>query len=142
MKKVKFIALTCLLFAALSSKAQTNSMKDIETTIHAFAKAGDNSDAETLRTYLDDNYRVVMNRLFGSKEVSVLSKELYLSKIESKEFGGDTREVSIHSVTINGSTANAKVSFKGSKMTFVSLLSLVQDAQGNWKLISDTPVLE
>lgn len=142
MKKAKFITLICLLFTAVSTNAQSNSMKDIETTIHAFAKAGDNSDAETLDAYLDANYRVVMNRLFGSHEVSVLTKELYLSKIKSKEFGGDSREVSIHNVTVNGSTANAKVSFKGTKMTFISLLSLVQDAEGNWKLISDTPVLE
>lgn len=142
MKQVKLIALACLLSAGFACKAQNNSMKDIETTITEFSKAGDESDAKKLATYLDDNYRVVMNRLFGSSEVSVLNKDLYLSKIESKEFGGDKREVSVQSISVNGSTASAKVTFKGSKMTFVSLLSLVQDSEGNWKLISDTPVVE
>ncbi|MDG1332447.1 MAG: nuclear transport factor 2 family protein [Crocinitomicaceae bacterium] len=142
MKKVKLIALAYLVLTTFASNAQNNSMKEIETTITEFAKAADNSDAEKLGTYLDDNYRIVMNRLFGSNEVSVLTKDLYLSKIESKEFGGDKREGSIESITINGSTANAKVRMIGTKMTFVSLLSLVQDAAGNWKLISDTPITE
>ena len=82
-----------------------------------------------------------MNRLFGSKEVSIMSKSVYLEKIKSKEFGGDERSLSIHSITINGTTALAKVSFLGKKMTFVSLLSLVKNANGSWLLINDMPMV-
>lgn len=113
----------------------------IEKVIIAFAKAADKNDAEKLSTYLDDNYRIVMNRLFGAEGVSIVNKEDYLAKIESKEWGGDKRKVTIEQITINGNTASAHVTLKGEKATFVSLFMLIKDAEGNWKLVSDTPTI-
>ena len=114
----------------------------MENTIVAFAEAGDRNDTEELKNYLDDNYRVVMNRLFGSSEVSVVPKSVYLEKIKTKEWGGDTRKLTIEGTTINGSSASAKVMFKGTKMTFVSLITLVKNEKGIWKLLSDIPMVE
>ena len=139
MKKILFIGLIGLFFSTVSC-SQTSQMKAIEKTITAFSKAGDTNNSLELAKYLDDNYRIVMNRLFGSKEVSVMSKSLYLEKIETKEFGGDTRELIISNVVVNGSTASAKVVFKGKKATFVSLMTLIQNEDGTWKLISDVPI--
>ncbi|WP_306643537.1 nuclear transport factor 2 family protein [Sanyastnella coralliicola] len=127
-------------FAASSTIAQ-NDEKDIKQTIQQFAKAGDANDAAVLDEVLDANYRVVMNQLFGSDGVSVVPREVYMKKIESKEWGGDDRKVTIHSVHINGKSAVAKVTMEGKKMTFVSVLSLVQNKDGEWKLISDTPTI-
>lgn len=142
MKSTKIAVIVCLLFIGTICTAQSKEMKDIERTIINFSQAGDNSDAESLGDYLDDNYRVIMNRLFGSSEVSVMDKSIYLEKIKSKEFGGDKREVSIESIVINGTTANAKVTFTGTKASFVSLINLIQDQDGEWKLISDIPIFD
>ena len=82
-------ALMCTACNAQSKNKQHPEMKKIEQTIHSFAKAGDDQDATQLDHLLDPNYRIVMNRLFGSPEVTVMPKSLYLDKISSKEFGGD-----------------------------------------------------
>lgn len=141
MKKVNLIVLAISMFSVLSCSAQNSEVKKIEKVITAFSKAGDRNDSKMLEAYLDDNYRIVMNRLFGAETVSVMDKTTYLEKIKSKEYGGDKRVVTIENVVINGATASAKVTFKGSKMTFVSILVLIQDANGNWKLVSDVPIL-
>lgn len=140
MKKIMLMGLLSL-FTSISTMAQTKTEKAVKQTIIEFAKAGDNSDAVALEKLLDANYRVVMNRLFGSKEVSVVSRAVYLEKIKTKEWGGDTRKVSIQSAAINGSTASVLVSFKGTKSTFISFITLVSDEHGNWKLIGDVPMI-
>lgn len=132
----------CSMLSVIACSAQKNEMKNIEKVIIEFSKAGDENDAEKLDTYLDDSYRVVMNRLFGSTEVSVMPKSVYLEKIKSKEYGGDNRDLTIENTVVSGTTASAKVTFKGSKMTFISLIVLIQDLEGNWKLICDTPIVK
>ena len=130
------------LFMTAGCNAQSSDEKAITETIIGFSKAGDKNDADKLATHLDDNYRIVMNRLFGSSEVSVMTKDIYLEKIRTKEYGGDNRKVEIESIVLNGSTASAKVSFVGSKMTFVSILILIKDGNNEWKLVSDVPVVK
>lgn len=123
------------------SIAQKTDMQAVKQTISAFAAAADNSNADDLNQYLDDNFRIVMNRLFGSSEVSVMPKTVYLDKIRKKEFGGDDREVTIKNIVINGTTASAQVTYAGKKMTFVAITTLIKDGEGNWKLASETPVV-
>jgi len=138
----KMILLSLLGIIGISQvKSQNMEVKVIKEVITSFSKAGDQNDSDKLATYLDDNYRVVMNQLFGSKAVIVIPKAVYLDKIKSKEWGGDKRILTISDVNVNGNTAMAKVIFKGSKMTFVSLITLVKDSNGKWKLISDIPVI-
>ena len=122
--------------------AQENETVKIKEVITAFSKAGDAQDYKSLDNYLDDNYRVVMNRLFGSKEMSVMPKSIYLDKIKSKEFGGDQRSLSFKNISVNGSTASAEVSFVGSKLTFHSIILLAKDEKNTWKLISDVPMVQ
>lgn len=129
------------LLSMTSTYAQSSDIQLIEQAIVTFAKAGDNQNVKAFEEVLDENYRVVMNRLFGGKKVAILSRAVYLKKIKNKEFGGDKREVSILSITINGTTATAKVALKGTKMTFNSLLTLVKNEVGEWLLISDVPVV-
>lgn len=113
----------------------------VKATIVAFAKAADSNDASKLDNYLDENYRIVMNRMFGSKQVDVMPKPVYLEKIRSKEFGGDSRQLKFEMIMINGNTAMAKVVFTGSKMSFTSFLNLVKNESGDWKLVSEIPVM-
>jgi len=136
------IAMTIMgVLATTIGLAQTTETKSVQEVITAFAMAGDNSDAEGIERYLDDNFRIVLNRLFGSNTVSVMPRSLYLEKIRSGEFGGDRRKVTVESVVINGTTASAKVTFEGTKMTFVSLLTLIQNEAGSWRLVSDVPIV-
>lgn len=141
MKKLKILG---LLFAILTigCKAQTTEKEAITEAITAFSKAGDSNDANTLDTLLDTNYRVVMNRLFGNKTVSVVTKAEYLKKIKTKEWGGDSRELTIENIVINGTVSSAKVTFKGKKATIVSILILVKNEKGIWKLVNDTPIFK
>lgn len=121
--------------------AQQSETEAIKATIKNFSNAGDFNDAKTLDKYLDENYRVVMNQLFGSTEVVIMPRSVYLEKIASKEFGGDSRDITIEKVLVNGNTASAKVTFKGTKMTFVSIVTLVKHQNGEWKMLSDVPVV-
>ena len=147
MKTIGIIALSVFLINCSVSKnkrqMETNpEKKKITLLIKNFSKAGDDNSVEELDKLLDNNYRVVMNRLFGSNKVSVLSKEQYLNKIETKVFGGDKRTIEFEDIILNGSTAVAKVVFKGEKATFNSLMTLVQDETGRWKLVSDMPTIK
>ncbi len=139
MKIVKLITVVAVLITSMSSYAQKQETKMVKEVIEAFSKAGDENNVEQLAACLDDNYRVVMNRLFGSNEVSILTREVYLEKIKSKEFGGDTRNLTIENVLINGTNASAKVTFQGKKMTFTSIITLIKNKDDKWKLISDIP---
>lgn len=140
MKNVILLSLLSML-GIYQLQAQTSDERAIKKVIVEFMIAGDQNDTPKLDNCLDDNYRVVMNQLFGSTEVMVIPKSVYLQKIKSKEWGGDKRTADIQKITINGNTAMAKVVFKGEKMTFNSLMTLVKDVDGKWKLVSDVPVV-
>lgn len=138
MYKSMLIGLFGLLLSACAT-AQGSEVNQVKETIKAFSKAGDFNDTRELENLLDENYRVVMNQLFGSKELTVIPRAVFLEKIGSKEWGGDSRDLTIEHVLINGNTASAKVTFKGEKMTFVSILILAKNKDGKWKLLSDIP---
>ena len=126
---------------AIVGHTQENEEKAIKEVITSFAKAGDKNDVEKLATFLDANYRIVMNRQFGGNGVSITDRDTYLEKIKSKEWGGGHREITISKTVINGVSASVLVVFKGSKISFTSLILLVKNSEGNWLLISDTPIV-
>lgn len=123
------------------AKTGADDKKAVEQAINAFVKAADNYDLSTLNKMLDPNFRIVMNQLFGSKDITIMDRATYLDKIKSKEFGGDSRSISFDLVHVEGQNASAVVTLKGAKMTFISQLHLVKDASGNWKVIEDIPTV-
>jgi ketosteroid isomerase-like protein len=129
------------LFGSIINPDPSVEKKAIKEVVAAFARAGDAHDVAALEETLDDSYRIVMNRLFGSPEVSVMSRETYLEKIESKEYGGGSRKLTFESIVVNGTTASAKVKFLDERMTFISIIVLIKDGNGRWKLVSDVPVV-
>ncbi|MCI4667234.1 MAG: nuclear transport factor 2 family protein [Bacteroidia bacterium] len=141
MNRLVSIFIVFMMALTLSSTAQSPEQKQIKKTILAFSKAGDKQDAAALEKLLDGNYRIVMNQLFGSKEVAVMPRTVYLDKIRKGEFGGDKRTVDVEEVLVNGNTATAKVAYKGEKMSFSSFIVLVKDVNESWKLISEVPVM-
>ena len=142
MKKIELIIILSTMLSFINGISQSSEVKAIEKTIIAFSKAGDHNNVEELNTYLDDNYRIVMNRLFGSATVDIVPKSVYLEKIRTKEWGGDMRTLTIEKTTVNGSTASSKVIFKGTKITFVSLITLLKNEKKIWKLVSDVPIVQ
>ncbi|MFD2586003.1 nuclear transport factor 2 family protein [Croceitalea marina] len=142
MKNNNLVLIVFALMFITGCVAQDDDNSRIKAVITQFSKAGDNNDAVMLETCLDDNYRIVMNRLFGSSDVSVMDKAVYLDKIHLKEFGGDSRILTIEKIVLNETTASAKVVLKGTKSTFTSLFALVKDTQGNWKIIGEMPIMQ
>ena len=139
---MKTLVLMGLLGLSSALTAQNKEEAAITKTIEKFSKAGDDNNTKALAVTLDENYRIVMNRLFGSEIATVMNKTEYLAKIESKEYGGDKRQVEVKSILINGTTASVNVLFKGEKMTFNSIMIMVKDKNDDWKLISDTPMIQ
>lgn len=139
-KKVMMLVLATIAFAPAWSQSSDDERAVKEAVSH-FAQSADRQDAGALDKLLDANFRVIMNRLFGSTEVNVLTKDEYLEKIRAKEFGGETRKVRIEDVTIIGNTACAKVAFRGSQTSFTSFLQFVKTEDAHWRLVSDMPTL-
>lgn len=131
-----------MLFLVTGSFAQSKEEKEIKKVITSFTKGGDKQDVQIINQYIDDNFRIVMNQLFGNKEVSILTKGAYLQKINSKEFGGDNRVVTFQQLVLNGNTACVKATLKGQKLTFTSIFLLVKNDTGRWNIVSETPVVQ
>lgn len=138
---IKTILALGLAGVALTTSAQSTDQQQITHVIKAFARAGDEQNADELEKYLDSNHRLILNQLFGSKEVAIMPREVYLEKIRTKVFGGDTREVTIDELTVFQTAATAKVTMKGKKSTVVALMQLIRNAAGEWKIVSDIPVM-
>jgi ketosteroid isomerase-like protein len=121
-----------------TSHAQTDKIS-IEQVVNQFAKAGDERNVAQLNNLLHDDFRLVMNRLFGSEKVDLLGKAAYLKMMEEGKLGGDSRTVKILSIDVTQNNATAKVALKGKALTFESYYQLVKNAAGQWQLINDLP---
>lgn len=138
--KISLLMLILAISVVKSHAQSSTSDAQVKSAITAFANATANQDVAELEKLLDTNFRVTMNRMFGSSEVLVMDRTSYLGKIKAKEFGGETREVTIHELDINGNLAMAKVKFTG-EMIFTSYLLFAQGVDGKWRLVSDLPAI-
>ncbi len=141
MKKNVLVIVIAMVTSTTAWAQMPGDEQAVKEAVVRFAQSADQQNADALDELLDANFRVVMNRLFGSSEVSVLTKDIYLDKIRNKEFGGEERKVQIEEVAITGNTASAKVTFRGSKASFTSFLQLIKTEEAHWKLISDLPTI-
>lgn len=120
-------------------KAQ-NEQEKVESAIFQFAQAGDERNIEQLQTsILQEEFKVTINRIFGSDKLTMLSKSAYIQMIKDGKLGGDKRTVEILSLDITKGNAIAKVKLTGSKMTFTSYYLLVKNGEGQWQLLHDLP---
>ncbi len=132
-----------LLIGSLTTQAQqTDDLAKIEAVVRAFSTAGDQQDATRLDKILHPQYRAIVNRLFGSPDLSLMDKTLYLQLIADKKIGGDTREVFMLQIDIEGNTAFVKAILKGKVLRFTTFVSLVKLPDGTWQIISDMPEIE
>lgn len=130
------LAMTLLTITGIANGSEKENVKKAVTD---FANAADNSDVVALDEILDDNFRLVMNRLMGSEQVSVITKDVYLDMIKEGKLGGVKRTRQIHHVDITENNAVAKVSLLNDKMIINSYLLLVKDKNGKWKIVNDLP---
>ncbi|MBL4650468.1 MAG: nuclear transport factor 2 family protein [Aureispira sp.] len=137
---------TILCFAVTNSYGKNspnqNPANAIIDVVEAFGKSADQQNATKMGKILHKDFRALLNRLFGGKDLSVTNKETYLSLLESKKIGGDNRTVIINSINIQGANAYVHATFKGEKLIFNTYLLLVEKEDGVWQIISDMPVIE
>lgn len=120
------------------SKAQSEK-EMVKSVITQFVQAADLQDADQVATLLHEDFRVVMNQLFGSSDVSFMNKAVYVQLIRDKKMGGDKRTIDFVSVDVVNQNASVKVLLKGKTMVFESLLHLIKTPEGKWQLINDLP---
>ena len=114
-------------------------MEEINKTIFEFGDAADNSDISKLDNILDNDFRLVLNRMFGSDEIVIINKATYLKKIRSGEWGGQKRQVNVEWSNIKGNTASAMVSFTGKDSSFSTFLQFAKNQDESWKIVNDMP---
>ncbi|MFK7926157.1 MAG: nuclear transport factor 2 family protein, partial [Bacteroidia bacterium] len=144
---MKFTAITALLSLLMGLglmsfvQSETSTEKAIRKVIETFVKGGDQQDVSMLEGVLHESYRVVWNDPANGK-VSVLDRATYLSFVEQKKFGGDTRELKIESISLqNEANASVKLFLDGKAADFKGLVSLVK-ADGKWQLVQDLTLME
>lgn len=114
----------------------------VEKAIEQFSAAGDQRDLGQLEKLLHPDFRTVVNRQFGSEEVSLMSKAVYLQLVKDEKIGGDQRQVHFLGVNVVGNNATVHALLLGSKLRFTSFFSLVKAANGDWQIIGDFPHIE
>jgi Putative lumazine-binding len=141
MKNIVITTILTTIFSTTTMAQKTNDETALREVITQFANAADLQDDKALEFLLDNNFRLGLNQLFGSKDLTLLNKQSYLQKIRSKEFGGDKRNVKIEQIIIIKNNASAQATFFGSKMTVVTLLQLIKTQDGYWKIVNDLPAI-
>lgn len=134
--------LTSLLIAGTLSQAlgQTE-QENIAKAIKTFANAADQRDVKTLDKILNAEFRLAMNQLFGSQELTTMNKAMYLKMIEDGKLGGEERKLEILEINEFKNNASCIVRFTGSKARFQTFLQLAKDVKGNWTIVNDLPAL-
>lgn len=139
MKNVFFTTLLFVMTQFASNAQNSTDLNSISEAVHAFAQAGDQQDAARLDKILHPQYRAVVNRAFGSADLSLIDKTTYLQLIRDKKVGGDTREVHLVQIDVVNNIATVKAIFQGKELRFTTYVSLVKLADGSWQLVGDMP---
>lgn len=115
---------------------------EVEHVVRQFTQAADERRIDDVGSLLHDQFRVVINRAFGSDDLSVMTRDVYMDMLRQGKLGGDSREVRFDLIDVLGNNALVKVRLKGKQMTFTSYLSLVKTKEGKWLIVNDQPHVE
>jgi Putative lumazine-binding len=134
------IFMTLFVFCAAAVQAQTvTDLSKIEAAVRQFSAGGDKQDVAVLDKVLHPQFRAVVNRAFGSPDLSLMDKSLYLQLMKDKKIGGDQREVYLLQTDIGENTALVKAIFHGKSLRFTTFISLVKLPTGEWQIVGDMP---
>ncbi|MEQ8325015.1 MAG: nuclear transport factor 2 family protein [Vicingaceae bacterium] len=139
---VKHLAVGLSALILMAGSPPVDDKTKVIKALKSFVEAADRQDPDQLSQILDANFRAVVNRAFGSEEVSIMDKITYLDLIKQKKIGGDKREVSIIRVDITGNNACVHSVLKGSHLIFNTFTDLIRDSNGNWYVINDMPHID
>ena len=71
-----------------------------------------------------------------------MTKDLYLNLISKGTIGGDKRKIEILETDIVEHNASVKAILTGNDHRFTTYLMLVENSDGEWKVINDMPYVE
>ena len=142
MKKLFLIPALALGLSSVANPNLETVHQQLTKVVEEYAKAGDNRDTKTLDQLLHTEFRSVVNRLFGSKDLSVMSKTVYLDLMKQEKIGGDQRKVEILNIDVMDHTAYIKARFSGKKLIFTTFLLLAKNADDQWQVVNDMPLVE
>lgn len=134
--------LLILILLSIMTHLETVAQKekeDVKNTITRFVEAADAQNAEELAEVLDEKFRLILNQLLGSSEVTAMDRQTYLQLIKDKKLGGDKRSIEFVSLEVMNQNASVRVKLKGSVLAFESFIQLIKTPEGKWKLINDLP---
>lgn len=141
----KLILITLLSTVSLMNcqpQSQTTSEKSIKEIIHLVEEAAANRNINLLSQLLHEDYRVVANRFKGSKSATIISKDAYLSMMESEKIGGTSYKIKFNDIKITAHTAMIDLLFISEESSDMhKYLILIQDEKDQWKIVSDIPVV-
>jgi len=128
------------LFSLLNLTQNKNEMenKKIETLITAYATALDHQDAAAAETFLDPEFRIVLNNHNNSGTTSILSRAQYLDMIREGKAGGVKRSISFLLTDLHENAAVVKVRLEGEKSVFTNYYSLLK-RDDQWLVVNDIP---
>ena len=128
------------LFSLLNLTQNKNEMenKKIETLITAYATALDHQDAAAAETFLDPEFRIVLNNHNNSGTTSILSRAQYLDMIREGKAGGTKRIISFLLTDLHENAAVVKVRLEGEKSVFTNYYSLLK-RDDQWLVVNDIP---
>lgn len=107
--------------------------------VRGFYAAGDAQDAAALEAALHPQFRVLALDYPAPGQTGVIDRELYLTLIREKKFGGDPRTVSIDSVRLDGdriAAVQVTASAKNSGLRFLASMTLVREGE-TWRVLQD-----
>ena len=116
--------------------------ESITRAITNFVKGGDERNLEKLDRVLHPDFRITNSGFMGSKGVTVIDKQQYLSNIKEGVFGGLPRTMKIEHIEEFKTIAMAKLHLESSENSFISFNSLVLDLDNEWKLINNLAIVE
>ena len=123
-------------------KHQIMTSNKLTQAITDFVRGGDNRDLALLDKVLHADFRVMNNGFMGTKGVTIIDREKYLSNIKAGIFGGLPRTMTIETIDESDTIAMIKLRLESAENYFVSYNSLVLDADHAWKLINNLAVVE
>ena len=104
----------------------------VESAIKTFAEGADAQNSEQVLSVL---HKDALQFFMGKEGLTKLTTDMYKGMLDSKKIGGKPRQMTIHSVDIEGNIATAKVTFDGGHATFDNFISLM-NVDGGWKIMN------
>lgn len=138
----KLILIYCFAVTLPAMPVTDASREQVVAAINNFVNGGDERNTILLESVLHPDFRVTINRFMGKENVTVITREAYLSMMAEGKIGGEKRTIKILSIDVQDHQAVAKVILTSSTMKFTSNLQFVKDSKGKWLLINDMPLVE